>query len=138
MELEYTQVNFYNLMKFKKQYPNYSYRPLPDFVTIKESTTEGLGLFSNKDIKYPFVLGISHVSTDLNGFKSSLIRTPLGGFVNHSEDSNVEMILSQYPEHKKKVWFYVTTKDVNKGDELFTDYSKTPCINETTKEDCKK
>ena len=40
-------------MKEKKEW-----RPLPDFITIKESKIEGLGIFATKDIKEGSDLGI--------------------------------------------------------------------------------
>ena len=38
------------------------YRPLPEEVTIKESTIDGLGLFATEDIKEGHDFGTSHVS----------------------------------------------------------------------------
>ena len=38
-----------------------TWRPLPDFLTIKESKIEGLGVFATRDIPKGFDLGISHI-----------------------------------------------------------------------------
>ena len=37
------------------------YRPLPDGITIKESSVQGLGLFATKDFDPDIVLGIVHI-----------------------------------------------------------------------------
>jgi SET domain-containing protein len=66
------------------------YRPLPSYLTIKSSEIEGLGLFTSDDIDNKHVLGITHVY-DIR-FPDSFIRTPLGGFFNHSETPNCEVI----------------------------------------------
>lgn len=63
-----------------------SYRPLPNIVTIKNSPVEGLGLFAVVDIPQDFEIGISHVKDDR--FENGYIRTPLGGFYNHSNNPN--------------------------------------------------
>ena len=65
------------------------YRPLPSSLTIKSSSIEGLGLFSTEFIENGRLLGITHVYDD--GFEDGLIRTPLGGFFNHSEKPNIEL-----------------------------------------------
>ena len=65
-----------------------SYRPLPDCVTIKNSDIDGLGLFASKDIDEDYVIGITHVEDPR--FEHGYIRTPLGGFFNHSDNPNCE------------------------------------------------
>ena len=64
------------------------YRPLPKEVTIKPSSIEGLGLFATCDIESGHEFGITHVKNQQ--FKNGYIRTPLGGFFNHSGDPNCE------------------------------------------------
>tara|TARA_Y100001937_G_scaffold126618_1_gene196341 strand:+ start:7128 stop:7424 length:297 start_codon:yes stop_codon:yes gene_type:complete len=65
-----------------------TYRPLPPQVTIKESEIHGLGLFAKVDIKEDYEIGITHIRDDF--FDDGYIRTPLGGFFNHSEVPNCE------------------------------------------------
>ena len=91
------------------------YKPLPKEVTIKESSIEGLGIFATENIKEGHVFGVSHV-LDYR-FEDDYIRTPLGGFVNHSEEPNCKLM--------KKVdeVELVTTKDITSGAELTTKYS---------------
>tara|TARA_R100000664_G_C2711521_1_gene108116 strand:+ start:56 stop:349 length:294 start_codon:yes stop_codon:yes gene_type:complete len=64
------------------------YRPLPSFLTIYESNIHGLGLYAVRDILQNIELGITHVRDER--FENNYIRTPLGGFFNHSEDPNCE------------------------------------------------
>jgi len=66
------------------------YKPLPEFVTLKTSEIHGLGLFSTKVIPESTEFGISHVKDER--YPDGLIRTPLGGFINHSEFPNVERV----------------------------------------------
>ena len=68
------------------------YRPLPDGLTIKNSPIEGLGLFTNVDIKKNTFIGITHIRDEQ--FENKYIRTPLGGFYNHSDKANVMKLVT--------------------------------------------
>ena len=90
------------------------YRPLPKEITIKNSNIEGLGLFATEDIPNKTCVGLSHVK--VNG---EYIRTPLGGFYNHSDNPNCET----YTETITKNMFLWTIKDIKKGEELTAKYT---------------
>jgi len=92
-----------------------SYRPLPDNLTIKPSQIEGLGLFATETIKKETNLGLTHllIKDDIDVL---IFRTPLGGFINHSEKPNCERV-----DHQDK-WYLKTTKDINKNEELTLKY----------------
>ena len=62
------------------------YRPLPDYVTIRESSIAGLGLFATKKIPSGTYIGIVHVISE--NIVDGIVRTPLGGFGNHSDTPN--------------------------------------------------
>ena len=98
------------------------YKPLPDSVTIKQSGINGLGLFANQVINQATNLGVSHIKMD-----DTIIRTPLGGFINHSNTPNcakVELHANgNQGETFKKKWNLVTLKDIKKGEELTLRYS---------------
>ena len=66
-----------------------TYRPLPKQLTIKQSEIEGLGLYSTESLYPGQYLGITHVANDR--FENGYIRTPLGGFINHSDTPNCEV-----------------------------------------------
>lgn len=68
-----------------------SYRPLPEYLTIGKSEIDGNGLFATDNIDAKFIIGITHVK-DIR-FEDGYIRTPLGGFFNHSETPNCEVII---------------------------------------------
>ena len=68
------------------------YRPLPDELTIKHSPIEGLGLFATKEIKANTFIGITHIRDEQ--FENKYIRTPLGGFYNHSDSPTIQRLVS--------------------------------------------
>ena len=75
------------------------YRPLPEQLTIKNSPIEGLGLFATKDIKKHSFIGVTHVRDEQ--FENKYIRTPIGGFYNHSNKPNViRMVSDSLPKLK--------------------------------------
>ena len=69
------------------------YRPLPKQLTIKNSPIEGLGLFATEDIKSNSFIGVTHVRDEQ--FENKYIRTPLGGFYNHSNEPTVMRMVSE-------------------------------------------
>ena len=93
------------------------YKPLPETVTIKKSMIEGLVLFATKDIKKNINLGMMHLITE----SKEVIRTPLGGFVNHSNKPNCikEKEGCIYEERT----YLVTNRLIKKGEEITTKYT---------------
>jgi len=68
------------------------YRPLPKELTIKNSPIEGLGLYATENIKADSFIGVTHIRDEQ--FENKYIRTPLGGFYNHSNNPNVIRMVS--------------------------------------------
>ena len=68
-----------------------TYKPLPKTLTIKESDIDGLGLFTTTKIPKGVDLGVTHLFDER--FENDYIRTPLGGFINHSDEPNVQLIV---------------------------------------------
>ena len=97
------------------------YRPLPKCLTIGPSKIDGLGIFAVEDIKEATNLGVSHVYN--SGFSQEWIRTPLGGFYNHSEDPNCILKDSFRGEALVSTKVLVTIKDILKGEELTCTYT---------------
>ena len=97
---------------FKKEKMK-NYRPLPDYLTVKDSPIEGLGLFATKDIKSGKIIGISH-----HYLWDIVVRTPLGGFINHSGDPNCELIRMW----NSSIANLKTLKNIKSGDELTLKY----------------
>jgi|TARA_X000001388_G_C2216971_1_gene117646 SET domain-containing protein len=99
-------------------YNKFYYKPLPDCITILKSKIEGLGLFATEDIKQDFNLGVSHIKVPvICGF----IRTSIGGFLNHNENSNCELVL-ELDWDDYKVYNVFTTKKIGQGEELTLNY----------------
>ena len=127
------------------------YKPLPNCLTIKKSPIEGLGLYATSNIKANSFIGLTHIQD--SNFENSYIRTPLGGFYNHSNEPNVRRVVSDtlpklkcgdlidesldaekipdgkasrenlYPKIEGKYMFIVSTKEIKAGDELTANYN---------------
>ena len=127
------------------------YKPLPDCLTIMKSPIEGLGLYATKDIKINTFIGLTHIQ-NVN-FENGYIRTPLGGFYNHSNEPNVRKVVSDtlpklkccdqidetldatkipdgeasrenlYPKIEGKYMFIVSIRDIKAGEELTANYN---------------
>ena len=96
------------------------YKPLPESLTIKTSGINGLGLFATRRIKPGTNLGVTHLEVD-----DKIIRTPLGGFINHSNTPNC-MKLRQFVSLRrsiKKKWNLVTKQNIKKGEEITLRYT---------------
>jgi len=89
-----------------------TYRPLPQELTIKNSSIQGLGLFATAKIKKDHIFGLSHIKV-----KGETIRTPLGGFYNHSENSNC--VKAQRGDE----WYLVAKRDIEPGEEIIVEYT---------------
>ena len=68
------------------------YKPLPKQLTVKRSSIDGLGLYALEDIKRNSFIGVTHVRDEQ--FENKYIRTPIGGFYNHSNEPNVIRMVS--------------------------------------------
>ena len=102
-----------------------TYRPLPSEVRLGFSEIEGIGVFAKKDIEKGHNFGMSHLKVG-----ERLIRTPLGGFINHANDANcVKAELRMTNEDIKgnaynyKKWNLITIKDIQEGEELTIRYT---------------
>ena len=67
------------------------YKPLPYYLTIRASDIEGLGIFTTRPINKGELIGITHHANERA--EDGWIRTPLGGFGNHSDDPNCFKLL---------------------------------------------
>ena len=93
-----------------------TYQPLPDSLTIKPSKINGLGLFAIKTIPKNTDLGMIHFC-----YGELLIRTPLGGFINHSEQPNCKKINLGVEFNDE--WHLKTIKTIEPNDELTLTYT---------------
>ncbi|MDC0205278.1 SET domain-containing protein [Pelagibacteraceae bacterium] len=127
------------------------YRPLPEGLTIKKSPIEGLGLYTTKDIKANVYVGLTHILDER--FENNYLRTPLGGFYNHSDNPNVQRMVTNvlpklkfgetapnpdsqsevkniegsrehlYPNVYARFMYLVTIKEIKAGEELSANYN---------------
>ena len=99
-----------------------SYRPLPPYLIIKESDIHELGLFTNEDIESRTVIGITHIYD--TRFLHNYIRTPLGGFYNHSETPNV-MIEERkiFDQIEIDCRVMIALRKIFKGEEIVAKYA---------------
>ena len=101
------------------------YKPLPESLTIKQSNINGLGLFADQKIIHGTNLGMSHLKIG-----DTIFRTPLGGFINHSNTPNcvkAELRMTdedtQGHRYDYKKWNLIASQDVKKGEELTVQYT---------------
>ena len=101
------------------------YKPLPESLTIKQSDINGLGLFADQKIMQATNLGMTHLK-----FNGTIFRTPLGGFINHSNTPNCEKACLFMTNHDNpnlkfdyKKWNLFTLQDIKEGEELTVRYT---------------
>ena len=83
-----------------------SYRPLPDNLELKPSDIHGYGVFASEDIPAGKMLGLSHIQSP------ELIRTPLGGYINHSMNPNCMRL------REGNRWYLTAISDIRVGEEI--------------------
>ena len=92
------------------------YKPLPDSVTIKKSQIEGLGLFATEQITSGTLIGRIHIPNERE--ENGYLRTPLGGFGNHSDNPNCFKLLMEDGS-----WWVGAKVNIESGQELTWTYS---------------
>ena len=113
------------MFNFKQSYlmiKDSNWRPLPDFLTIKNSKIEGLGLFALKDIPEGTDLGITHILD--SRFQDKYIRLPLGAFINHHEIPNCNAVFAKNDSEIGEINHIriITLKDIKEGEEITVKY----------------
>lgn len=88
------------------------YRPLPEELTIKNSKIHGQGVFTKENIIAGYCFGVTH------HYCRETIRTPLGGFLNHSDSPNCFI-----HDNESESLLYAV-RPIIKGEELTVYYRK--------------
>ena len=96
-----------------------NYKPLPDYLTIKNSPISGLGLFTTKPIEQGTYIGMTHIA--YIKAEHGVVRTPLGGFGNHSDTPNCFKVHKM--EHMASTWWIVAERDIKAGEEITWKYT---------------
>ncbi len=101
------------------------YKPLPEGLTIRSSPIHDQGVFATRFLPRGTELGMSHVQ-----WGGHIFRTPLGGFLNHSDTpncskakirvNNFEDPKATYNYHK---WNITVIEDIKPGEELTLEYT---------------
>ncbi len=99
-----------------KMFRENSFRPLPKNLTIRKSEIDGLGLFAKEYIPAKTELGISHIYV-----WNMWIRTPLGGFINHSPAPNCSGEEDKQDNIEYRT--LITITDIAAGEELTKFYT---------------
>ena len=106
------------------------YKPLPSGLVIKDSDIQGQGVFTTRDLHVGCNLGESHYRIDTSGVesineeenKNLLIRTPLGGFINHSDTPNCNRSQIRLKPGFDK-WNIIVVENIKAGEELTLKYT---------------
>jgi len=100
------------------------YKPLPKELRLGFSDIHDIGVFAKEAIPRATNFGMTHLQ-----FGKNLIRTPLGGFLNHSDDPNCEKVKLKFTNEDKELtyifnkWNLITLKDIKEGEELTLTYT---------------
>ena len=97
-----------------------NYKPLPKELRLGFSKIHDIGVFAKEKIRTGHDFGISHLKIG-----DDLFRTPLGGFINHSNTPNCEKIELHAGSNEpfKKKWNLITRQDIKKGEEITLRYT---------------
>ena len=127
-----------------KEHDKKNYKPLSYDLFIEESLIDGQGLFASNDIPKGTDLGISHIKIEKDKMSAvELIRTPLGGFINHQpivrelvridkDNATDEMVevsgpncikVQARPDGAKIEYNLHTRRDIKAGEELTLEYT---------------
>ena len=100
------------------------YKPLPKELRLGFSDIHDIGLFAKENIPKATNFGMSHIQVS-----DTIIRTPLGGFINHSDNPNCGKVKlyftseNKQPAYNFSKWNLVTIKDIKEGAALTLKYT---------------
>ena len=109
------------------------YKPLPKELRLGFSKIHDIGVFAKEDIAPQTDLGMTHLELG-----KLILRTPLGGFLNHSDTPNcvkssslltrqqwnhLNDLPNEKYNHDFKQWNLITIKNIKKGEELTLKYT---------------
>ena len=100
------------------------YKPLPENLRLGFSDIHDIGVFAKEAVPRATNFGMTHLQ-----FGKNLIRTPLGGFLNHNDDPNCEKVKLKFTNEDKEPsyifnkWNLITLKDIKEGEELTLKYT---------------
>ncbi len=104
-----------------------TYTALPEGLYIGDSPVAGQGIFTKVPLKVGTELGLSHII-----LQEEIVRTPLGGFLNHADIPNcektcprVEKMYNLTKTHYKSIkrYYVKVIRPIEAGEELFLSYT---------------
>ena len=94
------------------------YNPLPENLKIDKSKIDGHGIFARTNIMKGIDLGSTHIKVPMI---FGYVRTPLGGFVNHSKSNNSKLFVKESWDDYI-IYNLLTIKNIKKNQEILLDY----------------
>jgi hypothetical protein len=91
------------------------YSPLPKGLKLAPSVHHGHGVWTTIDLPEGTIIGTTHKTDER--FEDGLIRTPLGGYLNHSTVPNCQL------QRKGDLYYLVTLEDIPANRELVITYT---------------
>ena len=88
------------------------------------SDIHDIGVFAKEDIPTGTNFGMTHVQ-----ISDTIVRTPLGGFLNHKDIPNCEKVKLRFTSEDKQPayhfnkWNLIAIKDIKEGEELTLNYT---------------
>ena len=100
------------------RYNKFYYNPLPDYLSIRKSDIHGHGIFATEALQKNKDLGSTHIKVPMI---LGYIRTPLGGFLNHSKKPNCVLEVTRAWDDYI-IYNAYTIKKIKKNQELLLEY----------------
>lgn len=107
-------------MKFCERF---NYDPMLGFFDIRESSIHGKGLFLKEDRNTIPIESITHHCIGGNDSSGTFIRTPIGGFINHSDNPNCK--IEEFKTFYGSVYMLKVLREIKGGDEITINYYDT-------------
>jgi len=108
----------------------HDYKPLEDYLDVRESTVHGKGLFLISSVEAGKITNVSHVRIAYPK-GTELYRTPTGGFINHSREPDVEIFSTPGSHPDVTLFRFRFLRDIvlleGESLEIFIDYRNSPC-----------
>jgi len=110
-------------------FKGHHYKPLPSCLEVGNTESRGQGLFATENIPGGCHLGISHMHLDTRQekiFGGPIMRTPIGGLINHSDTPNCALLCHPDPGNNNELGLAThlwTIVPIKKGTELTAFYT---------------
>jgi len=110
-------------------FKGHHWKPLPSCLEVKNIEGKGHGLFATENIPGGSYLGVSHMQCDdrqANLLGNPVMRTPIGGLINHSNTPNCALLCHPEPHSQNELGLAThlwTVVPIKKGTELTAFYT---------------